>query len=221
MTINLWTNYTCELTGTEGVPIAGGLPVDPRLIEAWQQANWKRNAKLLPGDPETAEEAAVRTAELVSGLPSEETGWTTFARDHERRLCIEGRQVKAAMKEASNILRLALPESKNGKPQAWRSRCAEQVFVAERLLVLQPGRTEPDDMLERPIHVMTAQGPRDAIKRTDLCYDWSLVCTLKVLSAKGALFTRDVLDTLFEYAGENGLGADRSQGFGRFTHRIS
>lgn len=192
--------------------IAGGLPVDPRLIDAWQQARWDK-AKVRPEDPQTVEEAVANSQALVAGLP-EEKGWTTFARDHKGHLCLEGRQVKAALKEAANITKTLLPIG--GKTVPLRARLAERVFVVERLIPLLPERTEADDVLERAIHVMTAQGPRDALKRTDICKDVELVCTLKVLH--DGLFTHGLLKELLGYAGQNGLGADRSQGFGCFDY---
>jgi CRISPR/Cas system CSM-associated protein Csm4 (group 5 of RAMP superfamily) len=35
------------------------------------------------------------------------------------------------------------------------------------------------------------------------------------------IFTWEVLDQILFYAQENGLGADRSQGFGQFTYKLT
>jgi hypothetical protein len=197
--------------------IAGGLPADPRLVDAWQEANWRKSAKLLPGDPADSAEAAQRTGELLEGIP-EEKGFTVFPRGPGGVLCIEGRQVKAALKESANILRQLVPVGTPKKVVPLRSKLAERVFVVERLLPFTPETTEPDDVIERAIHVMTAQGPRDAIKRSEIVKGRDLICTLKVLN--DGLFTHEVLGTLLEHMAENGLGADRSQGFGRFTYEL-
>lgn len=211
--MTMWTHYEllAELTD-----VAGGLPVDPRLIEAWQQANWRKSAKLLPEDPQSPQEAAERTAALVP--VGDETGWTTFPRmaaEGRVVLGLEGRQIKAAIKEAANILRPLLGKNERGKDIQWRARIAERVFVMQRLIPLYPLREEPDETLERPIHVMTAQGPRDAIKRTDVCRDVSFSCTLRVLA--DGLVTPKIVGELAEYMAQNGIGADRSQGFGTGT----
>ena len=197
--------------------IAGGLPADPRLVDAWQEANWRKSAKLLEGDPRDSAEAAQRTAELLEGIP-EEKGFTVFPRGPGGELCIEGRQVKAALKESANILRQLVPVGTPKKVVPLRSKLAERVFVVERLLPFTPETTEPDDVIERAIHVMTAQGPRDAIKRSEIVKGRDLICTLKVLN--DGLFTHEVLGTLLEHMSENGLGGDRSQGFGRFTYEL-
>lgn len=212
---DIWTHYRLTLRVEN---LAGGLPTDPRLIEAWQQARWSKAAKLLPGDPASPQEAAERTKELLGPEVPEETGWTTFARDLQGRLCIEGRQVKAMLKESANILRSMLAKE-NKQLSQLRARLAERVFVVERLIPILPERTEPDRLVERPIHVMTAMGPRDAIKRTDVVDKAELVATLRVL--KDGLFTPELLETILEHASENGLGGDRSQSFGRFTFDLS
>lgn len=196
--------------------IAGGLPADPRLVDAWQQANWKKSAKLLSTDPQTPEEAAERTLELLEGIP-EEKGFTVFPREHGTdRLCVEGRQIKAMLKESANIMKGLLPV--NGKVIPLRSKLAERVFVVERLIPFDPETKEPDDVIERAIHVMTAQGPRDAIKRSEIVRNRSIHCTLKVLNDR--MFTPTLLRSLLDHAQENGMGADRSQGYGRFRYDL-
>lgn len=217
-TPSLWTAYRLTIHADD---LAGGLPVDPRLIEAWQQKHWSRRADLVlkPGDPQTPEEAAQRTTELLAGVTTEESNWTTFPREPGTgRLCIEGRQVKAALKEAANIVKSMEAFHVRGKPVPLRSKLAERVFVVERLIPILPERTEADETVERPIHVMTAQGPRDALKRADVVRHVDLVCTLKVLN--DGLFTKQMLERLLEYAGQNGLGTDRSQGMGVFTAEL-
>ncbi|MDA8312864.1 MAG: hypothetical protein M0Z46_20075 [Actinomycetota bacterium] len=209
----LWTMSTLTV---EVERISAGLPADPRLVEAWQEARWAKHPKLLPGDPQTPQEAAVRTMDDLMGIP-EEKGFCVFPRDGAGHLCIEGRQVKAALKEAANILKSVTPV--NGKVIPLRSKLAERVFVAERLIPFSPETKEPDDEWERPIHVMTAQGPRDALKRSEVIVGRILICHLKVLN--DGLVTHDMLDRLLTYAGQNGLGADRSQGYGLFTHTLT
>jgi hypothetical protein len=125
--------------------------------------------------------------------------------------------VKAMLKESANICKTLIPI--NGKQIALRSKLAERVFVVERLIPLFPEREEPDRTVERAIHVMTAQDPRDALKRTDVVDLAELTCTLKVLRDK--MITLEVLRTILAHASDNGLGADRSQGFGRFDYTIS
>lgn len=213
MTADIWNYHRLVLKLDN---IAGGLPTDPRLIEAWQQANWRKRAKLLPEDPQTPAEAAAGTVALLEGVTADEAGWTTFARGPGGYLCVEGRQIKAMLKESANIMKSMIPI--NGKVIPLRSKLAERVFVVERLIPFLPETNEPTRMDERPIHVMTAQGPRDAIKRSDVMELVELVCTLKVL--RDGMFTVEILRQLLSHAADNGLGADRSQGYGRFDFTL-
>jgi len=206
----IWTEY--ELVINVG-QLAGGIPKDPRLVEAWQQS---RAHKLVP--PDTVEAAIERTLASLDYPDPDTGGWTGFPYHPDtKELCIESRQVKAMLKESANICKELIPI--HGKIIPLRSKLAERVFVQPQWIPLGPSRTEPDRTVERAIHVMTRQGPRDALKREDICDNVTLVCMLRVLA--DGMFTAEVLSTLLDHASENGLGADRSQGLGQFTYRLT
>lgn len=211
-----WTYYDVKLKIDR---IVGGLPVRDDLILAWQEAHWRKHPPL-PGDPATPEEAARLTKALVTHaadvVDDEQNSWTTFPRDEDGYLCIETRCIKAMLKESANILRKLVKA--DGAGNYLRARLAERVFVPGRLIPFEPRTTEPHASPERPIHVMTAMGPRDALKRADELHGVSLSVRLKVLD--DGMFTVDVLSALLDHASENGLGADRSQGAGTFAFTI-
>jgi hypothetical protein len=79
--------------------------------------------------------------------------------------------------------------------------------------------TSPDGIDERPISVMTRQGPRTAIKRSEyvlrpfVTFD---VCILHDGIGKGIIGPRELAGIL-DLAQWLGLGADRSQGSGTFS----
>jgi hypothetical protein len=208
-----WTYYTLRM---DIKSLCGGLPTDPAMILAWQQKNWKESAKVGPDDPQTPEEAAERTLGYLEGVEPEK-GWTTFPR-RDGIFCVETRQIKAMLKEAANIMKGLLPVKDKVIPL--RSKLAERVFVSrtDPLIPITPERTKPDRTIERAIHVMTAQGPRDALKRTDVLDEAHIECTLKVLN--DGVFDDKMLVRLLNYAAENGFGADRSQGFGTFYYEL-
>jgi len=202
--------------------IVGGTPTNPKLIEGWLKANM----------PEVTEDEraklAATTLEQVKDVVEEESKamWTTFKKDVTGVLFIEGRQVKAAFKEAANILREALiKQDKKGKPDekknrftGFKSKLAERLFVEEeRIFLIRPGIgpvTKPSGTEERPIHVMTAMGERTALKRYDYVSDVDLTFTVRWLD--DGLMDDELLTVLLDYMGWNGLGADRSQGEGLF-----
>jgi CRISPR/Cas system CSM-associated protein Csm4 (group 5 of RAMP superfamily) len=81
------------------------------------------------------------------------------------------------------------------------------------------GKMKADGMDEGPIHVQTAQGPRTAIKRVDYCEKVKIGFEVWVLHTEGAekrhVGEEEVIH-LLAFGTENGLGADRSQGHGKF-----
>jgi hypothetical protein len=93
----------------------------------------------------------------------------------------------------------------------FKSKLAERVFVEPAMILL--GK-EPDGTDERVVHVMTAMGPRSSFKKYDYYDAPEISFTLKVLN--DGVVTEHHLRTILEYAQDNGLGADRSQGFGQF-----
>lgn len=191
--------------------LAGGIPRSPQLVKRWQEA--------VGGKPEDAAriieelgEQALDEKDAVKAI------WTGFLSD-EHGLYIEGRQVKAMLKESANIVKAAFPATnRSGKKTIppLKARLAETVFVKPNRLYL--GRQQADAFIERPIHVMTAQGPRTALKRTDYVDDVKIDCFLKVLSE--SIVTERHLRGILDHAAENGLGTDRSQGLGTFEYQL-
>jgi|SRR5262245_60847752 len=192
--------------------LVGGIPKHPSIVEKWQAARWNEKAKLLPGDPTSPEEAAERTIELLGEEVHEEVAgiWTGFVQHPDGGLGFEGRNVKAMFKESANILRTMVLVK--GKVIPLRARVAERVFVKPNVISL--GMDKPTGTIERPIHVMTAQGPRTALKRTDYIDNAKVSCQLLVL--EDGMITQDILTDILTHASLNGIGTDRSQGAGTF-----
>jgi|SRR5262245_1465178 len=208
----MWKHYRLELSVDR---LVGGIPKNPDIVKRWQEARWNER-KLEAGDPATPEEAAEITIEMLGEqMEAEEKGiWTGFVEAPEGGLAVESRQIKACLKESANILRTMIRV--HGKTIPLRARLAERVFVVEHLLPLGVDQAQSR---ERPIHVMTAQGPRTALKRTDYVVDAKLSCTLKVLD--DGVISETILRDILDHASLNGLGTDRSQGEGTFTYVLT
>jgi len=200
--------------------LVGGIPKHPTIIKRWQEAHLKGKE----GEP-TAEAATDATLNLLGSqaMDPEEviqgiwTGFVTLASDE---LALENRNVKAMLKESANIVK-ALPDAQvRGKQIPLRARLAERVFINPRLIRITKdgvGITEPESV-ERPIHVMTMQGPRTALKRTDFVEGVDLACHLEVLD-DGAI-TEKLLRLILDHGSRNGIGTDRSTGAGTFTYEL-
>lgn len=208
----LWVLYDLNIKLPR---IAGGVPSDPKIVAAWQASKWPQGTP-----PETVQASVEKTVTQLgetTAQKDEAPGWNTFLRDKDGHYALSGHQVKAMLKESVAVLRTYLQTTQPDAVSTFpRARLAEKVHVTETVITFHPYKDQPDASPEKPIHVMTALGPRDALKKTDVLHDVELHCTLKVL-ADGE-FTEPFLKTLLNFAGENGLGADRSQGMGKFDY---
>lgn len=127
---------------------------------------------------------------------------------------IECRQVKAAVKQSASVL--GITRKKTGSKQILAEGGEVKALDGGDRLYL--GKTEPDGFEERPIHVMTAQGPRTALKRVDYCENVKLefeIWILRTNAQEKRHIGEDELVTILTFMQENGVGADRSQGGGK------
>jgi hypothetical protein len=195
--------------------LAGGVPASPHMIEGWINATNKKASE--------AERAKLRDATLAE-LPDvadekAARSWCRFKSDSKGPY-IEGRCIKAALKEAGNVIKstVRVSDRKGGtKPMtALKSKIAECVFIEEHVIHLchHDGSLMPVDLpqSERPVHAMTAQGPRTSIKRTDIATDVRIEFTVAVL--KAGPVTEEALYACLAYVEKGGIGSDRSQGRG-------
>lgn len=207
MTTELWTHYRASIRVER---LVAGIPASAKVMASWLDARAAKKAKgavpvgVPAGVPASFEEIAADQAAMLTRDESEELRSVIFYRDADGRPVFEGRCVKAALKEAANVTK-ELSGKKN-----WRARLAERVFVVERWIPI----TAPVGVDERVVHAMTMQGPRSSIKRFEFAEDVDLSFTLRVLNG-GAVQEED-LRMLLDYAAQNGIGSDRSQGAGIF-----
>jgi len=221
----IYDRYTVEIAFRD--KIYGGIPKDPSVMINWLVSRAKMTK-------EEAKEKAAKIAEEVKSDPEAlEKGVTTFKRDIDG-LYIEERQVKAMLREAAQTTGLL---SKYGM----RDLIAHAMFTRPdktgKIHLLRDGKkiVEEDGFEERALHVMTPRGPRDALKRGMYVekphVSFTLLVTKPVFKPKPKTEQEDpkpkkpvspqaieeeTLHTLFQVAQEIGLGADRSQGEGKF-----
>jgi hypothetical protein len=187
--------------------LCGGVPKNPDLLKGWIASTTEHN------DAQTdAQVAAVREALLE---PTEEKSWNGFQGDEKLGLFIESRQVKALCKECASMLRITT--QKIGSKQIFQH--GFEIKGSERADRIYLGTKVPTGYSEGPIHVQTAQGPRTAIKRVDYVEHVTLSFEIWVLHTEGGEkrhVGEEDLQRMFTFGQENGLGADRSQGHGKF-----
>lgn len=203
--------YPYRFAGTMHiVRIAGGIPTDPKVAEGWLKTKLGANSDDLIR-AQVAEVMAERgvTAEEATTLVDANRHLNGFKRD-ENGLYIEGRQLKAAIKEAASVAGAAgkLPLKKWGLTGKWlNAYIAEHVCVVEDRLPL--GLSEPTGIAQRFVHTHHGTG----IQYEEYCDDVKLSFTITTDHD----FTEEQWAMIWLTGGQQGIGATRSQGYGRYT----
>ncbi|WP_433233839.1 hypothetical protein [Actinomadura nitritigenes] len=188
--------------------IAGGTPSDPHVAEGWLRT------KLADRDDLIREAVATTMAER--GITADEAAKEVdtlkhlngFKRD-DRGLYIEGRQLKAALKEAASV---AVASNKL-KARGWGktnkgllSYLSEHVMVVEERLHL--GVSEPTGIAQRFVHTWRGTGIQYEEYVEEAKVDFTLVTDHD--------FSEEEWAMIWLTGEQQGIGASRSQGYGRY-----
>lgn len=203
--------------------LAGGVPRDPKVMEAWL-------LKGIPGiSPEEIFVHQVQTMrELGYDVPEQPTlaDLLTLADDMgdlrsvnafkrgARGLFIESRQIKALIKECTNILFAGeawKEEGQKTRGKGPRNFVAERVFVNPDRIYL--GTFEPTRVETTFGHVVGPQGPRSMIQRFEVVERPRI--QFEIIVVRDSV-VYDNWNDIWVLGEQNGIGASRSQGYGRF-----
>lgn len=188
--------------------IAGGTPTDPKVAEGWLRTKLADRDELIVEAVETTMVERGISADEATKLVDSQKHLNGFKRD-EHGLYIEGRQLKAAIKEAANVAAGAgkIPGKKYGTTnKGLLGFVAEHIFVVEDRLHL--GVTEPTGIVQRFVHTWRGTGIQyeeyveDAKVPFTIAADWD--------------FGDEFWAMLWLTGEQQGIGASRSQGFGRY-----
>jgi len=196
----MWKRYEVELHFT--TPFASSTPKNPKDIEAMLIA---RAPSKPPEDPTPLPELLEQVKEEVEAAEEVERGYATFKRD-ENGLYYEARCVRAHIKDCANQLQGLL------SIKALKAKVANRVYVEPAKIYLD--KSEPDGNETRIVHAMTMKGPRSSLKTIDYVSKPTLKFTLKVLD--DGVIDQDILESIFEYGSEHGMGQERSQDWGKY-----
>lgn len=194
-----YTFHGTLLVGT----IAGGTPTDPKVAEGWLKTKLADKDDLIR---EAVAEVMVErgvTADEATRLVDQNKHLNGFKRD-ALGLYIEGRQLKAAIKEAANV---RWPKAKWGpSSKGTLGFFAEHVFVQEDRLHL--GVIEPTGIAQRFVHTWRGNGIQYEEYVENAKVDFTIATDHEFKAEEWGLLW---------LTGENqGIGASRSQGFGRY-----
>jgi hypothetical protein len=204
------TSWPHRYTGTIHIPtIAGGTPTDPNVAEGWLRTKLGAKDDLLRDM--VAEVMADRgvTADEAAKIVDQTKHLNGFKRDNTG-LYIEGRQLKAALKEAASVAVAAGKLKSRGwgaTNKGLLSFMAEHVHIVDDRLHL--GVTEPSGIMQRFVHTFRGTG----IQYEEYVSDATVSFTVEA----DYQFTDEEWALIWSTGERQGIGASRSQGFGRYT----
>ena len=205
-------SYPFEFQGrlTVGI-LVGGTPSDPNVAKGWLESKIKgagddRIQTLIAQTMVERNITADEALEVVNNLKN----LSGFKKDPERGLFIEGRQLKAALKEAVSVAVAAgkLDMTKWGATRKWLTNYfPEHVFVLDERLYL--GVMEPSGVLQNFVHThkTSAIQYQEYVNKAEISFT---VVT-------DHPFTEEQWAMIWTTGEQNGLGAGRSQGYGTYN----
>lgn len=199
--------------------LAGGTPTDPKVAEGWLRSKWRDKDDLIrEAVAETMTERGLTEEEATEAVNAMKH-LNGFKREEGKGLFIEGRQVKAMLKEAASIA----VSSGNIKGRGWgttnkglKSFVAEHAFVTDdRVFIQQYDESgnlvavkEPTGIMQRFVSTWKGTG----IQYEEFVQDAYVTFTIEADHE----FTEQEWSAMLLTAERNGLGASRSQGYGKF-----
>lgn len=213
---SIFTVYEADLAFED--KIMGGIPANPKVMEGWirsstgidqqEEIRQMMMRSLLEIGADVNPSMSFEELEKASEEVAANKQTNVFKRD-ENGLYIEDRQVKAMLKESTNILYAGDRWGKTRKGP--RSFVAERVFVKPARIYL--GRDAADGVELVVGHVSDAAGKRSTLAYHE--YVEQPTITLQVKCVRDEL-SAEQWASIWEHAQDNGLGALRSQSHGRF-----
>lgn len=190
--------------------IAGGIPSDERVAEAWLRTKLTDKEDLLrEAVAKTMAERGI-SAEEATEVVASLKHFTGFKRSPEHGLYIEGRQLKAAIKESAMIAVATekIPLKGWGITKKYlKGFVAEHIMVVDDILPL--GVTEPSGIVQQFVHTQYGSAPHYKEYVTDCDIHFTVITDYD--------FKPEHWAQIWLTGEQQGIGASRSAGFGRYT----
>lgn len=206
--MKMWRYYEVELQFEDR--FASALPKNPKELEDMFfhrmpseksiEKREERGENIVP-----AEEMVERIKAEVQADEEAPMGYATFKRD-EGGLYYEARCVKSHMEDSAEQIRSLLDI------RALRPKVKNRVYVKPQRIYLD--KENPDGYEVKPVQAMTRRGPISTLKCIDYLLMPLMKFRLKVLDDD--VITKSILDAIFEYGGEHGMGQERGEDWGKY-----
>lgn len=204
--------------------MAGGTPTDPKVAEGWirsKVADKDEIVRSLVAEAMTSRGISVEAATAEVDMNQHLNGFKRYRCDDcpptgafcatgQHELFAEGRQLKACIKEACSVAVAA------GKMEArgWgKTNKGLLGFIAEHVMVVEDrlplGTYEPTGVAQRFVHTFRGNGIQYEEFVENCTFDFTVISDYPFKDRDWAM--------IWLTAEQQGIGASRGQGFGRFT----
>jgi CRISPR/Cas system CSM-associated protein Csm4 (group 5 of RAMP superfamily) len=198
--------------------ILGGIPKDPEIIKGWLTARAKktRTAQEIKELAEKIAQEVKSKSDEEEYSKEEEKTWTTFKSD-KIGIYLEERQIKALLREAASTLRLTAIAGLRDLINHGVFTHPDKIHFCNKNGFIR----KPDAYIEDVGHVMGPRGPRSILKRADYLekpkISFELWVARSLHTKREDPLTKDRLYKMLILGQNIGLGANRSQGYGKFN----
>lgn len=191
--------------------LCGSVPLQKEMVDNWLHARMP-NEK--PDGGKSLEEIK---AEILESIEDIQEKITLGFQGDRNGLFVRGGTIKAHIKDCANQIKDAI------KPQikALRSKVANKVYIEDYYIYLKKNGKmvmEVDGEYDQPVHVITMQGPRNALKKIRYLEKPVLEFGLRLLEDKE--IDSKCLEEIFKYGSIHGYGGERGMGEGRYDFEI-
>ena len=224
----MWTTFRVRFEFLN--KLCAGIPANPELQKAWIDAV---KPKHKPPQAKTIDEIQTEVFETTPEETRDEMTLHVFQRVNGG-LAVGMRTIRGHIKDiAQTLSSLYIGKLKGERTFAVRAKNAlyyppEVYWVPIVRAVDGQPITAPTGTYDKPIHMMTPQGPRSALKTMEFIEGAAIEFPLWVLTQPktkefpaGRLVVSEAdLTTLFRYGGVHGYGPERGDGEGKYGFTI-
>lgn len=201
-----------EIAMTFNRRLCGSVPLKKEIVESWLTA---RMPKRKPQEGKSIEEIETEVLESIEDI---EEKVTLGFQENEKGLFVRSGTIKAHVKDSANQIKDVIkPPVKN-----FRGKVANKFYIDEYHVYLKRNDDfiqSEDGEFDQPVHVITRQGPRSALKIIQFLNQPSLQFHCKLMIDKEVI--PENIEQVFEYGSIHGYGGERGMGEGRYSYQIN
>ena len=213
-----WDVYEVEIEFVK--PVVGGIPKSKDVLAAWVESRARKKGKTPEEIQKLIEkihgEVYISEDELEGEIDKiTEKVWLTFKADREG-LYLEDRNIKAMLREAATTMDLFRGSGSTRRKQRFQHGLTIRPY---RIRFYRDGKVikDPEDTQDRPVIIEYWGQTMAALRREDLVLPGARMKFYICVYAGGDQpIKKEHIEDMMDLAQEMGLGAARSQGFGKF-----